>query len=113
MPRPVTTPGGGRSHARRRFDLAGIACQRCGARPARQRHHVDRDPQNNDPANVEMLCVPCHRAEHPGPDSCPNGHPYSPENTYLAPGPRLHRRCRACDAEKQRARRAQRKGRPG
>lgn len=27
---------------------------------------------------------------------CPQGHPYSGDNLYLYPGPRVHRGCRAC-----------------
>ena len=27
---------------------------------------------------------------------CPSGHEYTPENTYIYPGPRKHRGCRAC-----------------
>jgi hypothetical protein len=42
-------------------------CERCGLPPgprAHDRHHRDRDPYNNDPANIEVLCRDCHAAEH-------------------------------------------------
>lgn len=34
-------------------------------------------------------------AQHAAKTHCPNGHPYSGENLYVAPG-RHHRQCRAC-----------------
>jgi 5-methylcytosine-specific restriction endonuclease McrA len=43
---------------------AANECVRCGLTQSLHRHHKDRDPSNNDPANVEILCVPCHAAEH-------------------------------------------------
>jgi 5-methylcytosine-specific restriction endonuclease McrA len=40
-------------------------CAECGEGGKLQVHHIDRDPGNNDPANLVPLCVPCHRkAEH-------------------------------------------------
>ncbi len=27
-------------------------------------HHVDGDPANNDPSNIRLLCVRCHRKRH-------------------------------------------------
>jgi Homing endonuclease associated repeat len=42
-------------------------CDRCGAPPgkrAHDRHHRDRNPYNNDPSNVEVLCRGCHVEEH-------------------------------------------------
>lgn len=38
-------------------------CVRCGA-PNGERHHVDRNPENNDGANVILLCRSCHRKDH-------------------------------------------------
>ncbi len=43
------------------------ACERCGRGPSRARitrHHRDRNRLNNDPSNIEFLCVPCHNREH-------------------------------------------------
>jgi hypothetical protein len=44
------------------------ACERCGYKtkdPKNKRdldgHHKDEDHSNNDPANIETLCPPCHR----------------------------------------------------
>lgn len=42
-------------------------CERCGVQPGARphhRHHKDRNPYNNDPANIEVLCKDCHVAEH-------------------------------------------------
>ena len=35
-------------------------CQDCGDRPASERHHVDGDVTNDDPANIALLCRRCH-----------------------------------------------------
>lgn len=41
-----------------------VECAKCGSTKRLQRHHVDRDPTNNTPANVEVLCESCHKALH-------------------------------------------------
>ena len=51
----------GRSRALRLF--ANRPCEACDA-PTAERHHEDGNPLNNDPANVRMLCRPCHLAQH-------------------------------------------------
>jgi integrase/recombinase XerD len=38
-------------------------CELCGG-VARMVHHKDEDPFNNDPANLENLCHPCHGLRH-------------------------------------------------
>lgn len=38
---------------------------------------------------------------------CPQGHPYDEKNTYMVPGDRWHRRCRACRAAAERRRTAE------
>lgn len=38
-------------------------CERCG-KPGEARHHRDRNPENNAPENIEVLCLKCHRLEH-------------------------------------------------
>lgn len=40
------------------------ACQECGATSALHVHHNDRDPANNDPANLTTLCASCHLRRH-------------------------------------------------
>ena len=30
-------------------------------------HHVDSNPMNNAPENIEVLCPSCHRDRHPSP----------------------------------------------
>jgi hypothetical protein len=45
----------------------GMPCERCGhdgTGHRLERHHKDRDPFNNAPENVEVLCKPCHLKEH-------------------------------------------------
>lgn len=56
------TPESGRQRARRITPL--VECQRCGQRGKLEVHHRDRNPVNNDPSNLETLCVPCHKAHH-------------------------------------------------
>ena len=52
----------GRRRAERRF--TADECSRCGSTDFIDRHHVDRNPLNNDPANVAILCRRCHMAAH-------------------------------------------------
>ena len=40
------------------------ACERCGVAERLEVHHRDHDRTNNDPANLETLCGPCHRRHH-------------------------------------------------
>lgn len=40
------------------------ACERCGATERLHVHHRDRDRTNNDPTNLETLCVLCHNRHH-------------------------------------------------
>lgn len=35
-------------------------CEECKTKPAKDRHHKDNNPLNNDPANVMRLCRRCH-----------------------------------------------------
>lgn len=45
----------------------GDLCERCGSCAvgrALHAHHKDRNPYNNDPSNIETLCVRCHWDEH-------------------------------------------------
>lgn len=41
-------------------------CEVCGAADGVERHHLDKDPLNNEPDNTLDLCVPCHKAHHHG-----------------------------------------------
>lgn len=52
---------------------AGKECERCGVDQSSHReehgqrlhvHHKDRDKQNNEPDNLEVLCKSCHEEEH-------------------------------------------------
>ena len=51
----------GHQRALRRF--AATQCGECGAERA-ERHHIDHNPVNNDPANIAILCRRCHMAAH-------------------------------------------------
>ena len=51
--------------AKRLRDEAG-ACQKCGETERLHIHHKDRNKHNQDPSNLIVLCLPCHRAEHRG-----------------------------------------------
>lgn len=51
-------------HYRARKAMATVAlCNRCPV-PAEVVHHRDENPRNNDPANLERLCRPCHINHH-------------------------------------------------
>jgi hypothetical protein len=39
-------------------------CEMCGTATDLHVHHVDRDPWNNDPANLRTLCSSCHLTLH-------------------------------------------------
>ena len=45
------------------LEAAGHRCERCGAGPPLEAHHVNRDRENPNPL-LECLCVSCHREEH-------------------------------------------------
>ena len=53
--------------ARRTIEQTGKSwkCERCGSSKKIQVHHVDRNPHNNSLDNLEILCLSCHKAEHP------------------------------------------------
>jgi hypothetical protein len=53
----AAAPESQRARARRRYKLG--RCQHCGG-PARDRHHVDGNPGNNEPSNGAELCRRCH-----------------------------------------------------
>jgi hypothetical protein len=50
-------------YARSRKHLK-TACERCGATDRLHVHHRDKDITNNDPGNLETLCVVCHNRHH-------------------------------------------------
>lgn len=56
------TGNSGRKAAQKMYPAT--RCERCGGTRILQRHHRDRDPTNNQPANVEILCLGCHVEEH-------------------------------------------------
>ena len=52
----------GRRQAQRM--IKAHSCVKCGSTEKLERHHKDRNPMNNAPGNVEVLCLPCHHADH-------------------------------------------------
>lgn len=61
--RQTTKKSAGRKRAQRAIPEM-TKCNRCPETSDLQRHHVDRNPMNNDPGNLEVLCQACHAAEH-------------------------------------------------
>lgn len=55
-------PRSARARATRRFKQLG-PCVECGDIQS-ERHHIDRDTANNEPANILVLCHGCHMRKH-------------------------------------------------
>lgn len=50
-------------YAQRHFKAT--ECSKCGKKDARlHRHHIDRNPRNNSPGNIAVLCSRCHADTH-------------------------------------------------
>lgn len=50
---------------RRRYThLRGTICETCQSDQQIQLHHIDSNPENNDPTNLMTLCAPCHARWH-------------------------------------------------
>lgn len=83
-----------------------------GPRPADMPHtrHLDGDPSNNAVWNLSYGTASQNafdRVQHgthnmTSRTRCPQGHEYTPDNTYHLPG-RPNRQCRTCRAERARA----------
>ena len=56
------TEQGARSRLHRNDNARRHSCA-CG-KQAQEMHHIDRNPTNNDPLNIEYCCVKCHKARH-------------------------------------------------
>jgi len=39
-------------------------CEACGLTEQLHAHHVDREPKNNEPQNIQTLCAYCHNYLH-------------------------------------------------
>lgn len=60
-----STPQAARGRARRRVVVQ--SCELCGCNASTRRlevHHRDRNPYNNAPSNLQVLCIPCHKESH-------------------------------------------------
>lgn len=44
--------------------LRGPKCEACGATASLHAHHIDQDPANNEPENIQTLCKQCHDFWH-------------------------------------------------
>jgi hypothetical protein len=87
-----------------------------GGMPGEEVLHRDGDPSNNALYNLrwgtksenmlDQVRHGVHRESRKR--SCPSGHLYTPENTYMPPG-KNHRICRECAREFDRTRRSKRK----
>jgi 5-methylcytosine-specific restriction endonuclease McrA len=50
----------------RLIKIRGRTCEKCGYNKIEilQVHHIDKDRNNNDLANLELICPNCHFEEH-------------------------------------------------
>ena len=46
------------------YDIYDRKCSRCGSDEFLNIHHIDRNPENNDIENLELLDFFCHWQEH-------------------------------------------------
>lgn len=44
--------------------IAKYACEFCGGFDNLEIHHIDKNPRNNAPGNIKVLCTTCHHAWH-------------------------------------------------
>ena len=60
------TPGASRVQARKYVIAkhAPTTCGRCGEKKPIDIHHIDENPLNNRPENLEILCRKCHLRHH-------------------------------------------------
>jgi hypothetical protein len=65
-------------------------------------HHINGDPSDDRPENLEVLTPAEHRQRHL-PTHCKWGHPFTSLNTYTNPSG--HRSCRICKRERDAERR--------
>ena len=56
--------GGGHVRCNKLFEAT--ECETCDSLNNLERHHVDKDPRNNNPANIMILCSKCHSHWHRG-----------------------------------------------
>ena len=50
---------------RKSTEMVGEKCELCGkTRGKLHVHHLDENPTNNSPENLQTLCVSCHRLLH-------------------------------------------------
>jgi hypothetical protein len=61
--KPDQTGQEARSRKRSRHLLKPV-CEACGTAQLLQTHHLDGDPRNNEPSNVQTLCASCHARWH-------------------------------------------------
>jgi hypothetical protein len=52
------------THHWRARKLRGKVCEACGSVTSLHAHHVDQNPENNAPENIQTLCKHCHGFWH-------------------------------------------------
>jgi len=52
------------AYRKRAIVLRKATCERCGATEHLHCHHIDGNPTNNNPSNVQTLCASCHTQLH-------------------------------------------------
>ena len=62
MSTPAPTPK--QSRVRARNAVPNAPCAICGRVGYTEVHHKDKNPMNNDPANLVRLCKSCHAKQH-------------------------------------------------
>ena len=55
---------GGYSEAHRKFSSKNKKCEFCGDDSNVEIHHIDKNPRNNAPENIKILCSKCHHLWH-------------------------------------------------
>ena len=47
-----------------RIKKESSVCGKCGSNENLEVHHLDKNPQNNELSNLQILCRYCHKIEH-------------------------------------------------
>lgn len=64
LSRPAKNDGAGRKRANTYLYPVAQPCEECGATQKIDRHHIDKDPKNNERSNIRFLCKLHHQQLH-------------------------------------------------
>lgn len=64
LAKPVTNDAAGRKRANTYLYKKAEPCQECGTLERIDRHHIDKNPQNNERSNIQFLCKLHHQRVH-------------------------------------------------